>query len=136
MKLGLAMIAVVLAGCVVRMEDTQAWVGRPVSELELHPVFLSMRLVRTVASDGTEVRNYINGANVSSCSGNGSIFGGPVSSANYSQFSSCMSSFAACNNIFYVKNGVVQSYVPTGSGGARCYTDDTLKPRFRGASNL
>lgn len=132
-----AVFGFVLAGCQsVRVEDTAAWEGRPVSDLELHPVFATMRLIRTVASDGTELRNYINGANASSCSSDASIFGTTVSSAIYSEFTSCMSRFTACNNIFYVKNGRVLSYVPTGSGGGRCYTDERTRPGFRGATNF
>lgn len=132
-----AMLGFGLAGCQsVRVEDTAAWEGRPVSDLELHPVFATMRLVKTVASDGTELRNYVNGGNASSCSSDASIFATTVSSAVYSDFTNCMSRFAACNNIFYVKSGRVLSYVPTGSGGARCYTDERTRPGFRGATNF
>ncbi len=126
-----------LAGCqTVRIDDTQAWVGRPVSDLDLHPVFLTMRMVRTEVSDGTQIRNYINSANISSCSSDASIFGSSVSSAMYTEFSSCMGRVGACNNIFYIKGGRVESYVPTGSGGMRCYTDERTRPGFRGASNF
>ena len=30
--------------------------------------------------------------------------------ATYDSFSSCMQTFAACNNIFYIKDGYVQQY--------------------------
>lgn len=126
-----------IAGCMtVRKEDMDAWVGAPVSALETQPVLATMRLVRTRASDGTEIWNYVNGRNYGSCSGNGTIFGGYVDMATYSSFSSCMSGFIACNNIFYVKNGRVQSYNPVGSGGARCYTDERIRPGYRGATNI
>ena len=32
-----------------------------------------------------------------------------------------------CNNIFYIKEGVIIEYAPTG----RCYTDETVQPEPR-----
>lgn len=130
-------LTLLLAACAsVRPEDQAAWVGVPVSALDKHPIFLTMSVVKTIASDGTEIRNYINGANVGSCSAGGSIFSGTISYANYSAFSSCMSRFAACNNIFFINAGKVTSYTPVGSGGARCFTDARLQPNFSGATNI
>lgn len=129
--------ALALLGCAgVRQEDQDAWVGVPVSELDLHPLFSTMPVVRTTAADGTEMRNYVNSETLSTCSGGGTIRSGYVSSAVYNEFHSCVSTKAACNNIFYINNGVVTAYVPTGSGGARCYTDETTRPGFRGAVNV
>jgi hypothetical protein len=54
---------------------------------------------------------------------------------NYSQSMSCTSSMPTCNNIFYVKYGTVIRYTPVGSGGGRCFTDERLRPGFRGAVN-
>jgi hypothetical protein len=126
-----------LIGCTsVRQTDLESWVGQPVSTLEKHPVFLTMPAVRTVASDGTEIRNYVNGKNVGQCSGGGNIFASTVDFTTYSQFSQYMQSFASCNNIFYIKNGMISQYVPVGSGGARCFTDDRTRPNFRGPTNL
>lgn len=125
-----------IAACVgVRQQDLDAWAGAPVSALETQPILATMRLVRTRASDGTEIWNYVNGRNLGSCAGSGTVFSGFVDMATYNSFSSCMSGFAACNNIFYVKNGRVISYNPIGSGGMRCYTDQRLQPGFRGATN-
>ena len=137
-NVGIAVAAAcVLAACAtVRQEDLQAWEGQPAALLESHPIFLTMRLVRTTTSDGVEIRNYVNGKQVASCSGGGSIYAGAVSMATYNQFTNCASSFAACNNIFHVKNGVVQRYTPVGTGGARCYTNETVQPAFRGAANI
>jgi hypothetical protein len=127
----------VLTNCAgVRQVDLDAWKGQPVAALETHPVFVTMRLVRTVASDGTELRNYVNGKNIASCDGDGTVYAGPVNMATYSTFTTCLSSFAACNNVFHIRNGRVESYTPIGSGGARCYTDEQLKPGFRGAVNV
>jgi hypothetical protein len=127
--------AAVLVSC-VHQEDLQSWAGRPVDELDKQPLFLTMQSVRTRAADGTEIRNYINGRNVASCSGGGTVFAGNVDMATYSQFSSCMHAFAACNNIFYIKNGTVTQYTPIGTGGAHCYTDERVRPGFAGATNI
>lgn len=134
--LSLAALLVLGACGTVRQEDMDSWKGAPVAALETQPVLATMRLVRTRASDGTEIWNFVNGRNYGSCSGGGTIFAGYVDMATYSSFSSCMSGFLACNNIFYVKNGRVQSYNPVGSGGARCYTDERIQPGFRGATNI
>jgi hypothetical protein len=32
-----------------------------------------------------------------------------------------------CNNIFYIKDGKVVEYAPTGN----CYTDETVRPQAR-----
>ena len=118
-----------LASCgSVHPEDLNAWVGVPVSSLDKHPIFLTMPVVKTVAADGTEIRNYINGKNIASCAEGGSIFGTTVSLATYGSFTSCVQAFPACNNIFYIKNGVVTQYTPVGSGGGRCYTDERSRP--------
>lgn len=124
-------VALVTAGCQgVRVEDTAAWVGRPVNDLDLHPVFLTMQLVKTTAADGTEIRNYVNSGTSLECYGGGALFGTSASTAMFSDFSNCTSRKGACNNIFYIKKGVVTEYLPTGSGGARCFTDETLRPRL------
>ena len=73
------MCAIVLEGCArVHQEDLDAWRGVPVSELEAQPFFLTLPVVRTVTSDGTEIRRYINGRNISSCSGGGAVFKGTI----------------------------------------------------------
>ena len=95
-----------------------------------------MQVVRTRTADGTEIRNYVNGRNVASCSGGGTVFAGYVDMATYSRFSNCVQTFAACNNIFYINDGVVTQYTPIGTGGMRCYTDERLRPGFVGAANI
>lgn len=129
-----ALLLALTACAGVRPEDTAAWVGQPVSALEQQPVFLTMHLVKTRTSDGTEIWDYVNGAAVSSCSGNGQI-SGDVSMATFNSFSSCMARVASCNNLFYVKDGRVERYVPVGTGGARCYTNDAVRPGFAGPVN-
>lgn len=45
-----------LSGCAtVRQVDLDAWVGQPVSALETHPIFITVPVVKTTASDGTEI---------------------------------------------------------------------------------
>jgi hypothetical protein len=69
--------------------------------------------------------------------GGGSVFnGGAVDMATYNSFSNCMQNFAACNNIFYIKDGYVQQYTAIGIGGVRCYTNEALRPGFRGSTNF
>src|SRR5579863_2289143 len=126
-----------LSGCAaVHQEDLDAWKGAPVAELEKHPFLMTLPVVRTVASDGTEIRRYINGRNIESCSGGGAVFKGVVDSATYNTFSNCMQTFAACNAVFYIKDGHIQDVAAIGTGGMRCYTDETLRPGFRGSANV
>ena len=73
-RFALLAMMVVAACATVRQEDTEAWIGRPVSDLEKHPIFLTMNLVRTQTSDGTQIWNYVNSAQVANCSRGGSIF--------------------------------------------------------------
>jgi hypothetical protein len=135
--IGSIVLSLLLVDCVsVRQADLDAWPGQPESALEKHPLFLTMPVVRTVASDGTEIRNYVNGRNIEQCSGGGSIFSTSVDFATYSRFTQCMQSFAACNNIFYLNARVVTQYIPVGTGGARCYTDERTRPNFRGPTNF
>jgi hypothetical protein len=127
----------ILSGCAtVRQVDLDSWVGQPVAALETHPVFLTIPVVKTQTSDGTEIWNYVNGRNIGSCTGGGSVYAGRVDFATYNKFSSCVSGFAACNNIFYIRDGRIVRYTPVGSGGMRCYTDETVQPQFMGATNF
>lgn len=131
-----------LAGCAtneiyqVRQSDLDAWVGEPVLSLEIHPIFLTIPVVKTKASDGTEIWNYVNGVNFSECTGGGSIFGKNIDYSTYNQFTNCMSKIAACNNIFFIKDGKVLRYNPIGTGGMRCYTIEQLRPGFNGNINF
>src|SRR6266700_5031946 len=123
-----------VGGCAsVHQEDLASWIDRPVSELDTQPMFLTMQVARTRTEDGTEIRNYVNGKEVISCSGGGSIFAGPVNMATYNQYSSCARNFPTCNNIFQIKSGRVISYTPVGTGGARCFTDERARAGFAGA---
>jgi hypothetical protein len=138
-KMLAVLVCCVLGGCSlfyeVRQEDLDAWAGQPVLALEKHPVFLTMPVIKTRASDGTEIWNFVNGRNVSVCSSSGSVFGRVVDSTTYSQFSNCMQRVQACNNIFFITNGVVERYTPVGSGGVRCYTNEALQPHHSQQTN-
>jgi uncharacterized circularly permuted ATP-grasp superfamily protein len=116
-------LVLTLASCAifqkVHQEDLQSWVGVPVTQLDKHPTFLTMQLVRRQAADGTEIRDYVNnGGDVAVCSGGGRV-------------ASCAESSVVCHNIFYIKNGVVTQYLPTG----QCYTDETVRPGYAGPAN-
>lgn len=101
--------AISLSGCLsVRPSDLDAWVGQPVAALDHHPAFIAMRLERKMLPDGTEVRDYVNGGNVRRVP--------------------AWETKPACHNIFFVKDGVVTRYAPTGAGGVWCFTDDSLRP--------
>jgi hypothetical protein len=131
-----AIVALAVASCAtVRDDDLRSWEGQPVSALEKHPVFITMPVVRARASDGTQIWNYVNGRGVSSCTANAMANSFTVSMATYSQFTQCMQTFAACNNIFYVKNGIVERYTAIGSGGMRCYTDVRVRPGAASPTN-
>src|SRR5262245_31204051 len=96
--MSLVATSMICACASVRQADLDAWVGQPVVALETHPVFLTVPVVKTRASDGTEIWNYVNGANLGQCSSGGSIYSGMVDYATYSKFSNCVQRFAACNN--------------------------------------
>ena len=119
-----------LASCgstTVHQDDLQSWKGVPVDQLDKHPMFRTMQVVRTRATDGTEIRDYVDG-DVASCSAGGTVFAGSVDLDTYSEFSNCMKSFPACQNIFYVKDGVVLQYAPIGTGGMGCNTNKQTRP--------
>jgi hypothetical protein len=129
--------ALMLASCAsVHQEDLDAWQGAPVAALDVHPIFLTFPVIRTKTDDGTEIRRYVNGRNIASCSGGGSAFANSVDMATFSSFSNCMQAFAACNSIFYIKDGHVQRVTLVGTGGMRCYSNETLRPDFRGSTNI
>lgn len=120
-------IVSLLAGCAtVRQRDLDAWVGVPVEALDTHSFFLTLPMFRTRTDSGIEIRNYANGRDVAQCFGNaGASSVGNFVNAN--AFTTCSSGRIVCNNIFYIKDGKVIEYAPTG----RCYTDETVQPQAR-----
>lgn len=117
----------VLAGCAsVRQQDLDAWKGMPVEALDTHSFFITVPMYRTITSSGIEIRNYANGRDVASCfTSAGARGGGNVVSGQ--AFTTCSSGRVVCNNIFYIKDGKVLEYVPSG----RCMTDNSLQPEPR-----
>jgi hypothetical protein len=119
-------IAVLLGvtGCVVRQQDLDSWVGMPVEALDTHSLFITVPMHKTISASGLEIRNYANGKDVSSCSSNYNTYGSAVS---MTAFTTCSSNRIICNNIFYIRDGKVLEYAPTG----RCYTDNSVRPQLR-----
>lgn len=118
-------VATSLIGCAtVRQQDLDAWVGQPVEVLDMQPFFLTVPMIRTKTTSGIEIRDYANVRNMSACTGygTGSVGGGWV---NAGAFSSCTSGSVGCHNIFYIKDGIVIEYAPTGN----CYTNEEQAPR-------
>jgi len=138
MKRFFVLAAVTLFGCAtVRQADLDSWVGQPVSRLETHPIFLTIPVVKTQASDGTVIWNYVYGGNIGMCFGGGNVNNTMnINYAAYSSYSNCISRFGACNNIFYIKNGHIIQVTPVGSGGVRCYTDERYRPGYSGPTNF
>lgn len=122
-------VVTLLCGCViagVRQQDLDSWVGMPVEALDTHSFFITLPMYRRTTESGIEVRNYPNGRNVEECFTSGGAFSyGKYANAN--ALTTCSSGRVVCNNIFYIKNGVVLEYAPTGS----CYTDETIQPQER-----
>ncbi len=120
-------VALAVTACAtVRKHDLDAWIGIPVEALDTHSLFITVPMYRSVTSSGIEVRNYANGRDIAQCFSNasGSRTGKYV---NANAFITCSSNRIVCNNIFYIKDGVVIEYAPTG----RCYTDETVQPQPR-----
>src|SRR3990167_9824234 len=122
---------VVLAACgIVRQSDLDAWRGMPVDALNTHSLFLTVPMVRSVTASGVEIRNYVNKQNVSRCMSPGvASMQSPapyLSTAQFATFSACSSESVGCDNIFYIKDGRVLEYRPTGD---RCFTDERVRPQ-------
>ena len=123
----------------LRQSDLDAWIGQPVEALDTQPFFITLPMVKQITENGVEIRNYVNGENVANCFSRGSSFGSANASSptfaygqmHYNSVTNCVSDSGACNNIFYIKNGKVLEYAPTGSGMTRCMTDDRVLPSKR-----
>ena len=103
-------------GCgTVRKQDLDAWIGMPVEALDTHSFFITVPVRKSITSTGIEVRNYVNGKETENCT--------------YNKFTGidCSKDSITCNNIFYIKDGRVLEYAPTG----RCLTNETVQPQSR-----
>jgi hypothetical protein len=112
----IVLTAILLSGC-IRQQDLDEWSGQPVSKLDKHPFFLTVPHTTTTTPDGTEIRDYVNGGNVATCS-----YGGGSAS--------CGETLRACHNMFYIKNGIIDRYSPIGSGGVHCVTNEMTRPDY------
>lgn len=121
-----------VAGCAtVRQSDLDAWVGVPEVALDTHPIFATMPMYRTQTPDGVEIRNYLNSKTVEQCFADSGYRHGDRSYVRHSTFVSCSQNRVACANMFYIQDGKVTRYAPTGD----CYTDESVRPQpgFRAA---
>jgi hypothetical protein len=131
MAMGLATIFLAL-GCAtaptVRQPDLNAWAGVSVETLGTHAFFMTVPMFRTITDSGTEIRNYAYGYDFQECfsKAGANKIGDFVEE---DAFITCSSSRIVCNNIFYIKEGTVLEYAPTG----RCDTDKKVQPH---ASNV
>jgi hypothetical protein len=100
----------------VSTEDLNAWKGVPVNQLDTHSFWVTIPLIKTQTANGIEIRNYRNGRFASSCYANSYL--------PYQVFVNCNSGEIVCNNLFYIKDGIVLEYKPVG----RCRTARFLQP--------
>jgi hypothetical protein len=125
----IAILVSSLAGCaMVRQSDLDAWVGMPVEALDTQSFFITLPMSKRVTPSGIEIRNYANTVVVQDCddSGYGTVSKNGKTINTYGS-TACVSSKAGCNNIFYIKDGKVLEYAPTG----QCMTDDRVRPQRR-----
>jgi hypothetical protein len=121
------LVASTLAGCFfkVRQQDLDAWAGMPVEALETHSFFVTVPVYKTKTQSGIEIWNYANERDVANCFGNAYASG--TDYVNSNMFATCTANRIVCNNLFYIKDGVVLEYKPSG----RCYTDESVQPEAR-----
>ena len=112
----------------VREVDLASWVNAPIEALDLHSVFLTIPMIKTLTDKNIEIRIYANKRNISRCFGSTQAnMNTYVSTAVFNQFKNCVSEIDGCDNIFYIKDGKVLEYVPVGN----CYTDESSRPEKR-----
>mgnify|MGYP003685486873 CR=1 FL=1 len=130
--ISLVVLALFLYGCagnMVRQQDLDAWVGVSVDELDTHSFFLTLPVSKTITESGIEVRVYSNKQNVSSCFDTGNIDGKAYSNdASFTAIQNCSSQIRGCDNIFYIKDGIVKEYKPVGTPKGFCKTEEFLQP--------
>jgi len=99
------------------------WAGVSVETLDTHAFFMTVPMFRTKTGSGTEIRNYAYGYDFQACANKAgaSNIGDFLSEE---AFIACSSSRIVCNNLFYIKEGLVLEYAPTG----RCDTDERIQP--------
>jgi len=108
----------------VRQQDLDAWVNVPVEELDTHSFFITIPMTKTITQDGIEIRNYANTGRGNFCSAN---LNQNTMGTNTSASGTCVNRTVGCNNIFYIKDGVVLEYMAQGN----CITNKSLQPEYR-----
>ena len=124
--IGGSLLASACADPAVRPRDLDVWIGMPVEALDSQPLFSGIAMVRTVADDGVEIRNYASRRDFASCAGSASA----IATGSYvspDAFSNCTGGWAGCSNLFYIRNGKILEYAPTG----RCSTNESVWPKAR-----
>lgn len=126
LAIALAIISLISACTVattIRQQDLDTWAGVSVEALDTHAFFMTVPMFRTKTDSGTEIRNYAYGYDFQECfsKAGASNIGDFI---NEDAFITCSSSRIMCNNIFYIKQGKVLEYAPTG----RCDTNEKLYP--------
>ncbi len=113
----------------VRAEDVASWAGVPLIELETHAVFSILPKETHPLSDGSEMWTFSVCATTTSerdCKA-AVIATGPNASFARSKCKGGETSESCCRNQFIVREGVVESYRPTGT----CWTDCRARPQSR-----
>jgi len=110
----------------VQQQDLDSWTNVSVEVLDSHTFFKTAPMFRTKTASGTEIRNYAYGYDFQECfSKAGADNNGDF--VDEDAFIGCSSSRIMCNNMFYIKEGTVLEYAPTG----RCHTNEKLQPNAR-----
>ncbi len=124
----MAALAIAATGCAShapQQADLDAWQGLPVEALDLHSLFIGMPQVRTRASSGVEIRDYMDKSSIGSCDAfSVGINHHYMSYGNFTALQSCTSRLLGCDNIFYIRDGKVLEYKPVG----QCRIDDRYHP--------
>jgi hypothetical protein len=124
--IGASLLVAACAGPTVRQQDLDAWVGMPVEALDTQALFVTIPMIRTEAEGGVEIRNYASGRGFPSCAGSaGTAARGSYVSAE--AFANCTGGWDGCSNLFYLSDGKVREYAPTG----RCATNESVLPKAR-----
>jgi len=107
-------------GMFIDQSILDSWVGVPVAELDFHTWFITVPMTKTVTEDGTEIRNYKN-------SSNSRVTCNTTTNFPYKDITRCSGGESECNNIFYIREGVVTSYQLSGN----CRTGESLRPQYK-----
>ena len=125
---GLALLATVVGGqmgcAAIKLQDTQAWLGRSVRDLELHPEFSKMHLRIAFHRNGTELRTYEGRVGLTQCSA--PTVSLPVGKVRIPiQQATCYGIAPPCHHQFTLDTGKIVAYELRGS----CPENESLRPQ-------